>query len=148
MGQARVKIPTKILRDSRGFTLIELMLAIIIIGVLVAMVAPRLAGKSQQAKDAVARADINANLSAALDLFEMHNGRYPTTGEGLAALRAAPSGAPNWKGPYLKKAVPLDPWGKAYVYRSPGQHNSEDYDLLSTGPDGIEGTADDISNWK
>jgi general secretion pathway protein G len=143
-----VKIPTKILRDTRGFTLIELMLAIIIIGVLVAMVAPRLAGKSQQAKDAVARADINANLSAALDLFEMHNGRYPTTGEGLAALRNPPSGAPNWKGPYLKRAVPLDPWGKAYVYRSPGQHNSEDYDLLSTGPDGIEGTADDITNWK
>jgi general secretion pathway protein G len=139
---------SKILRDSRGFTLIELMLVIIIIGVLVAMVAPRLAGRSQQAKDAAARADINANLSAALDLFEMHNGRYPSTAEGLAALRAAPAGAVDWKGPYLKRAVPLDPWGKPYVYRSPGQHNREDYDLSSVGPDGAEGTADDITNWK
>jgi len=142
------KILTKILKDSRGFTLIELMLVIIVIGVLVAMVAPRLAGKSQQAKDAAARADINANLSAGLDMFEMHNGRYPTTDEGLAALRTAPSGASSWKGPYLKRTVSLDPWGKPYVYRSPGQHNREDYDLFSTGPDGVEGTADDITNWK
>lgn len=142
------KILTKILKDSRGFTLIELMLVIIVIGVLVAMVAPRLAGKSQQAKDAAARADINANLSAALDMFEMHNGRYPTTDEGLAALRTAPSGASSWKGPYLKRPVSLDPWGKPYMYRSPGQHNLEDYDLFSTGPDGVEGTADDITNWK
>ena len=143
-----MKTLTNISRDSRGFTLIELMLVIIIIGVLVAMVAPRLAGRSQQAKDAAARADINANLSAALDLFEMHNGRYPTTGEALTALRTAPSGATDWKGPYLKRPVPLDPWGKPYVYRSPGQHNQEDYDLFSIGPDGVEGTADDITNWK
>jgi len=143
-----VKMPSKILRDARGFTLIELMLAIIIIGVLVAMVAPRLAGRSQQAKEAAAHADINAHLSAALDLFEMHNGRYPTTGEGLAALRTAPPGASSWKGPYLKRPVPFDPWGKAYVYRSPGEHNRDDYDLSSAGPDGVEGTADDITNWK
>ena len=142
-----MKILTKILRDHRGFTLIELMLVIIIIGVLVAMVAPRLAGRSQQAKEAAARADINAHLSAALDLFEMHNGRYPTTSEGLAALRTAPAGASDWKGPYLKRSVPLDPWGKPYVYRAPGQHNRDDYDLFSIGPDGVEGTADDITNW-
>jgi general secretion pathway protein G len=147
VGEAPVKRLTNILRDHRGFTLVELMLVIIIIGVLVAMVAPRLAGRSQQAKEAAARADIQANLSTALDLFEMHHGRYPTTAEGLAALRTAPAGASDWKGPYLKRPVPLDPWGKPYGYRSPGQHNREDYDLFSTGPDGVEGTADDIANW-
>jgi general secretion pathway protein G len=141
-------IATKLLKDRRGFTLVELMLVLIIIGVLVAMVAPRLAGRSQQAKEAAARADINANLSAALDLFEMHNGRYPTSTEGLDALRTAPAGTSQWKGPYLKRPVPLDPWGKPYVYRSPGQHNREDYDLSSSGPDGAEGTADDVTNWK
>lgn len=138
----------EILKKNRGFTLIELMLVIIIIGVLVAMVAPRLAGKSQQGKLAAAQADINAHLSAALDLFEVDNGRYPTTEEGLAALRTAPSAAPRWKGPYLKRPVPPDPWRKPYVYRSPGQHNREDYDLFSYGPDGVEGGQDDITNWK
>jgi general secretion pathway protein G len=139
---------TRLLRDPRGFTLIEIMLVVIIIGVLVAMVAPRLAGRSQEAKEAAARADINSHLSAALDMFELHNGRYPTSQEGLAALRTAPPGATEWKGPYLKRAVPTDPWGKAYLYRSPGQHNREDYDLFSAGPDGAEATADDVTNWK
>jgi general secretion pathway protein G len=132
-----------ILKNNRGFTLIELMLVVIVIGILVAMVAPRFAGRSEQARIAAAQADVNSHLSAALDLFELENGRYPTTEEGLAALRKA--GA---KGPYLKRAVPLDPWGKAYVYRSPGQHNREDYDLLSVGADGVEGSKDDITNWK
>lgn len=135
------------MRNRRGFTLIELMLVIIIIGLLVAMVVPRLAGRSQQARIAAVRADINANLAVALSLFELDNGRYPTTEEGLAALRASPPNTPNWRGPYLKKDVAPDPWGLAYVYRSPGRHNQEDYDLVSYGPDGVEGGDDDITNW-
>lgn len=134
--------------SNQGFTLVELMLVIIIIGVLVAMVAPRLTGRSRQAREAAAQADINAHLSAALDMFELDAGRFPTTSEGLEALRTEPSGVRRWKGPYLKRPIPTDPWGRPYVYRSPGQQNREDYDLFSYGPDGVEGNKDDVTNWK
>jgi general secretion pathway protein G len=138
------------LRDERGVTLIEMMLVIIIIGILVAMVVPRLTGRSEQARVAAAKADIEANLAVALDLYELDNGVYPTTEQGLDALLEEPSIEPippAWNGPYLKRRLPKDPWGEAYVYRCPGLHNTKDYDLLSRGPDHVEGSSDDIVNW-
>ena len=132
--------------NGKGFTLIELMLVVVIIGVLISMVAPRLAGRSEEARIAAARADINANISVVLDLYELDNGKYPETEEGLAALLVKPGSSVKWKGPYIKK-VPLDPWGKNYVYKSPGDHNI-DYDLYSYGPDRQEGGEDNVSNWE
>ena len=130
--------------------MIEIMLVVIIIGILAAMVIPNLAGRGEQARIAAAKADIESNLSAALDLYEIDNGRYPTTAQGLDALLKEPTASPapkNWNGPYLKKKKqPLDPWGKDYIYVAPGVHNKEDYDLSSSGADGVE-SKDDIINW-
>ena len=134
---------------ARGFTLIELMLVVIIISALVAMVAPRLAGRSEEARRSIAEADIKGNLTLALKLYEVDNGRYPSTEQGLQALLAKPASPPvpkNWKGPYLEQE-PLDPWKKLYSYRHPGTHPQRDYDLFSLGPDGTE-SEDDIVNWK
>jgi general secretion pathway protein G len=137
-----VNIPKK------GFTLIEIMLVVIIIGVLVAMVVPNIAGKSEQARMAAARTDIEANIGTALDLYLMDVGRYPTTEQSLGALASAPSGVNKWNGPYLKKKkLPKDPWGREYVYKSPGDHNKDAYDLYSLGNDGKEGV-DDVTNWE
>jgi general secretion pathway protein G len=133
-----------------GFTLIEIMLVVLIIGILAAMAVPRLVGRSQEAKITAARADIESNISVALDLYELDNGAYPTSEQGLLALVDKPSGSPapaNWNGPYLKK-VPKDPWGSAYVYKCPGDKNSGSFDLYSAGPDAVEGNEDDISNWE
>jgi general secretion pathway protein G len=129
----------------RSFTLIELMLVVIIIGALVAMVFPRLAGRGQQARVAAASADIQVNIATALKLYELDNGAFPSTEEGLGALLAKPSSAINWNGPYLEKA-PVDPWGREYKYVSPGQHRI-DYDLYSLGRDGQQ-SDDDVNNWE
>ncbi len=137
-------------QNRKGFTLIEILLVIIIIGILVAMVVPNFAGRGEQARKAAARADIESNLATVLDMYELDNGHYPTSEQGLSALVTAPTSTPvpiNWNGPYLKKKkVPLDPWGQPYVYASPGTHNSDEYDLSSYGRDGIE-SDDDIINW-
>ena len=133
-----------------GFTLIELMIVVIIIAALSAMVVPRLSNRSEQAKITVAEADINSNISLALKLYKLDNGRYPTTAQGLKALLTKPSSTPaprNWNGPYLE-GEPLDPWKVEYGYKSPGASNTTGYDLYSLGPDGIEDSVDDIANWK
>jgi general secretion pathway protein G len=132
-------------RVRRGFTLIELLLVLVILAVLAAVVVPKFTKRSQEASIAAAKADI-AGMDIALDAYEIDNGRYPTSEEGLAALMVAPPSATNWKGPYLKRAADKDPWGNPYNYRSPGQHNPTGYDLASYGPDGREGN-DDIDNW-
>ena len=139
-------------RRNIGFTLVEILLVITIIAIMVAMVVPRLAGRSKQAKISIAEADIEASLSIALDLYELDNGMYPSSGQGLKALIEKPDITPipnNWKGPYLKKRVmPKDPWGNPYNYAYPGVNNSDGYDLWSVGPDQSEGGDDDITNWE
>ncbi len=134
------------MKRTEGFTLIELMLVVIIIGALVAMVLPRFVGRGEQAKVAAARADIQANISTALKLYELDNGNFPSSEEGLNALLSRPSSASNWNGPYLEKK-PFDPWGREYKYKCPGEHRTADYDLYSLGKDGVE-SADDVKNWE
>lgn len=130
----------------RGFTLIELLLVVVILAVLAGLVVPRFAKRSEQARITAASTDI-ASIEMALDTFEVDCGRYPTTEEGLRALLEQPSNAIGWSGPYLKKGLPKDPWGAPYIYRCPGQHNVNGCDLYSLGPDGQEGSGDDIDNW-
>ena len=122
------------------------MLVVIIIGALVAMVLPRLAGRSEQARVSTARADIMSNIATALKLYELDNGTYPTSTEGLNGLSSRPSNAKSWNGPYLEK-TPIDPWGREYKYQSPGSHRPHDYDLYSLGKDG-QVSSDDVTNWE
>ena len=130
-----------------GFTLIEIMLVVIIIAALAAMVVPRLSGRSEQAKMAVAKTDIDSLLPTALKLYELDNGFFPTTSQGLESLLIKPTTNPipqNWNGPYIEKK-PVDPWGRPYAYTSPGKHRV-DYDLYSMGKDEKK-DSDDITNW-
>jgi general secretion pathway protein G len=131
-----------------GFTLIELLVVMVIIGLLAALVTPRFIRQEEKAKVKAARAQIEM-LGTALDTFRLDVGRYPTSQEGLEALRGRPSGIDRWDGPYLKKEVPRDPWGNNYMYRSPGEN--EPYELESYGADGTAGGAGDsadIKSWE
>ena len=128
-----------------GFTLIELLLVLVILGVLAAIVVPKFAGRGEQARIQAANQDVH-NIDSALDVFETDTGRYPNSDEGIQALMSQPNNVQNWHGPYLK-TLPQDPWGHPYGYRFPGQHNANGPDVFSTGPDGQEGTPDDITNW-
>jgi general secretion pathway protein G len=135
-------------RSENGFTLIELLVVIIILGLLSALVAPKFFGKVDKAKQKTAKTQIEL-FGSALDEFRLDVGRYPTTEEGLNALREKPGNVTNWEGPYLPKAIPLDPWGFPYQYKSPGEHGA--YDLFSYGADGAiggEGNDKDIVNWE
>jgi general secretion pathway protein G len=136
------------LSRQRGFNLLELLVVLVIIGILVSYVAPRYFGQVGKSEVKAARAQINS-LEKALDQYRLDLGRYPSNEEGLAALNTAPGGGnARWQGPYLKKAVPADPWGQAYQYRFPGEHG--ELDLYSFGADskpGGEGEAADIGNW-
>ena len=132
-------LPTKL---RRAFTLVEMLLVVTIIGILAALVIPKIVGRSEQARTTAAHADISS-IKTALDAFEVDNGFYPKS---LTDLVQSPSNAKNWHGPYLDK-VPTDPWGNNYVYYNPGKHNANSFDLLSIGPDAKEGTDDDVGNW-
>jgi general secretion pathway protein G len=130
----------------RAFTLIELLLVMVILSVLAAVVVPKFTNRSEQARNTAAKADI-ASIDLVLDTMEVDAGRYPTTEEGLGALVEQPANVKQWRGPYVKRGMPIDPWGNPYVYRCPGLHNVNGYDLFSMGPDGHEGGGDDIDNW-
>jgi general secretion pathway protein G len=132
----------------RGFTLVEILVVITIIGLIMGLVGPRVLNYLTESKAKAAKIQIES-FSSALDLYFLDNGRYPSSSEGLTALVARPGSVMSWNGPYLKGAVvPNDPWGNAYVYRSPGQHGT--YDIMSYGSDGQEGgtgAATDIASW-
>ncbi len=135
------------LKNRKGFTLIELLVVMVILGMLAALVGPQIFGKVGKGKQSAARTQIEM-LGQALDSYRLDVGKYPSTSEGLNALVTNP-GAQGWDGPYLKKALPNDPWGKPYQYQSPGSHG--DYDLLSYGGDGAaggEGENKDVNSWE
>lgn len=138
------------LNSRRGFSLIEILLVVVIIGTLAAMMIPRISGRSEQARIAAAKADVNVNIPTALKLYELDNGFFPTTEQGLVGLLRKPSTQPtpqNWNGPYLEKN-PIDPWGRPYQYASPGTNRPHDYDLHSAGKSAsAEKMDDDVTNW-
>lgn len=146
------KIPSRSFKQTllanKGFTLLELLVVMVIIGMLVSYVGPKYFSQIGKSEVKTARAQIDA-LEKALDTYRLDTGHYPSTEQGLAALFTAPANEAKWHGPYLKKSAPLDPWGNAYIYKSPGEHS--EIDIISYGSDGQPGgtkdDAVDIGNW-
>jgi general secretion pathway protein G len=135
------------LRSDAGITLIELLVVMVIIALFATIVGSRVGRSVDKGKKVTAKSQIS-EFESMLDQFKLDVGRYPTNEEGLQALRIKPANAPNWDGPYSKKDLPLDPWGRSYIYRFPGTHG--DFDLLSYGADGQEGgdgDNTDITSW-
>ncbi len=131
----------------RGFTLLELLVVMVIIGLLAGYVGPRLFSQIGKSETKAAKAQI-VSLESALDQYRLDTGRYPSTEQGLAALMAKPANENRWAGPYLRKSIPDDPWGKPYIYKQPGEHG--EFDLFSYGKDGAPGgtgDAADVVNW-
>lgn len=132
----------------RGFTLVEILVVIAIIGLLVGVVLTNIGGSLDDANESTAKIFVNSSIKTPLTQYRIHLGTYPSTAEGLQALVVDPGSKTGWKGPYLEGAkVPLDPWKRPYQYRYPGTKNTRGYDVFSMGPDGQADTADDIGNW-
>ena len=137
-------------RSSRGFSLLELLVVLLLLGAFAGIFAPKIFGQAEKAKQKAAKLEID-QIGQALDLYKLEIGRYPTSQEGLQSLMVAPAGVSNWNGPYLKRnVVPKDPWSNEYKFVSPGDQNRP-YDIISLGSDGKEGgdgDAKDINSWQ
>lgn len=145
------RLPVRRSVRRRGMSLMEVLIVIVILGVLAALVVPNFFGAQDKAMRDTALAQVRSGLNGSVELFRANCGRYPTTEEGLAALLTKPESediAEKWSGPYVKEGqIPLDPWGRQYNYRSPGEYNRETYDLWSSGKNGQSGDDDDVVNW-
>lgn len=133
-------------KTHRGFTLVEILLVVTIIGILAALVIPKIAGRGEEAREHAAFTDIHGGIKSAIGMYEVDTGGYPKS---LQDLIQQPGDVQHWKGPYLDPpALPTDPWGHPYVYAFPGRHNANGYDLYSLGQSGQDGAPDNIGNWQ